>query len=360
MTNSIVTYALGALVGDTTVPAEVDVPLLGTKDGTSGSTADSEGPYLFPIIIFSHGMASSRSQYTQYCGELASRGYIVVALEHRDGSGPGSRIQCPNSKERPVFHFGATSLDPVPETLELKVLQLSMRQAEVEETILILRRINEGFGGEYADQNSRNEGTYLGAWKGSLNLDCIVVAGHSYGATLALQTLRGGPTDALPIKGAIILDPGKQSGPLNEDINVPVLIVHSQSWSAKHTIFHGKPHFEVVKSLAKKALQANNGCGAWFVTSKGTTHPSVTDAPLLEPMLLSWTTGSTIDAREGVLEYVNISRDFMRYLIDRKRRGALSEDITHPAFDEDSRDAKRKASMAGGIGKYWQIHVGPT
>ena len=27
-----------------------------------------------------------------FCGEMASRGYVVVAIEHRDGTGPSSRI----------------------------------------------------------------------------------------------------------------------------------------------------------------------------------------------------------------------------------------------------------------------------
>lgn len=41
----------------------------------------------FPVVIFSHGLAGSRLSYSQYCGELASHGVVVVALEHRDGSG---------------------------------------------------------------------------------------------------------------------------------------------------------------------------------------------------------------------------------------------------------------------------------
>ena len=368
ITNHLFSFALWSLVGSTTIPANVDVPLQGTFNVPIQTEAqepiDSYGRPKFPVIVFSHGAASSRTSYTQWCGELASRGFIVAAIEHRDGSGPGSVVLQNDGTSRNVFHISASQLDPQPETADIKVMQLAMRQAEVEETVNALRQINDGFGKELFQTNPRDEGMDLMEWKGRLNLDRIVVAGHSYGATLALQTLKDAPSERLPFVGGIILDPGKQSGPLNDDIKVPILVVHSASWSSKCSIFHGKPHFQVVKGLVKKVLYGGKNRkpqAAWFMTSKETSHASVTDAPLIEPTILTWATGSSIDAREGVLQYVKVSNEFMRYLEDGQRTGVLAEGVTHENYDEPVETKREKKTKKSDplVTRYWQIHVAP-
>ena len=95
-----------------------------------------------------------------------------------------------------------------------------------------------------------------------------------------MQALRGAPDAATrPFQGGIILDPGKSSGPMNADIDVPLLVVHSQSWSKKHSLFYWRPHFDAVRRIVRGVLEA--GRPAWFLTARGTAHTSVTDAPLI-------------------------------------------------------------------------------
>lgn len=37
----------------------------------------------FPVIVFSHGLASMRTIYCGICSDLASQGFVVAAVEHR-------------------------------------------------------------------------------------------------------------------------------------------------------------------------------------------------------------------------------------------------------------------------------------
>jgi platelet-activating factor acetylhydrolase len=42
----------------------------------------------WPLVIFSHGLAGSRTAYSQLCSEMAASGRVVLAIEHRDGTAP--------------------------------------------------------------------------------------------------------------------------------------------------------------------------------------------------------------------------------------------------------------------------------
>ena len=102
--------------------------------------------------------------------------------------------------------------------------------------------------------------------------------------------------------------------------------------------------------------------GGWFLTSLGTAHPSITDAPLLEPLLLSWATGSSMDARDGIMQYVLATRDFVRYQHTGERRGVLG--LSGRAIEDGGAasreyDPKHNEGMPKPWRKYWQIHVAP-
>ena len=136
-------------------------------------------------------------------------------------------------------------------TTELILEQRSFRQAEVEETFQVLQAINTGSGQAVYNNNSRNEGQTLSSWASRLDLKHLVMSGHSFGATLALQALSD---PLIPASAGLTFDPGKSSGPLNSAFNQSVVIPDSEAWSAEPSEFYGQQHFEVVKSIAQSSL----------------------------------------------------------------------------------------------------------
>ena len=228
ITNNIVTAGLWSLAGGITIPAAVDAPIgqpnaaLELQDHNALATGleTSDG---FPVVVFSHGFASSRTDYTHYLGEIASRGYVVAAVEHRDGSGPGSVVMKKGSSDRVVFPIRLSDLQDHPDlnASSFKQAQLNFREAEVKETLRVLRRIDDGQGDEVYKENRRKEGQDLTHWRNRFNMNEITMAGHSFGATLAVHTLPFhsyliltpsqlqvlNPASNLPFKGCIALDP---------------------------------------------------------------------------------------------------------------------------------------------------------
>lgn len=373
--DNLFTGVMGLLVGGRQIPAQVDVPLVAEDDvlkvsqstvGEHSSVDDLEPEKTaggLPIIIFTHGYASSRTQYSHYLGELASRGYVCAAIEHRDGSGPGTQIMDSSTTPFTVIdrlNFGLDAVkasaknDSTLETDEFKRIQLAYREAEILETTHIVHSLNNGLGEKVLAANSRKEGQHadLTSWTGRLNTTATILAGHSYGATGALQGLKPHTDMARVFAGGIALDPGKSSGRLNTDVDVPLLIIHSTSWSAKRSVFYGRPHFDTVRDIA---LEINKkGIGAWFMTSLGTSHPSVTDAPLLEPLLLKWTTGAGIDAHEGLRQYVHVSNDFGKFVTSGKKLNLLALPANSPEYSKDNK------GMPDEWKEYWQVHVSPV
>lgn len=383
----LLTFGLWLVAGDITIPAQIGAPLLppGAIIATTATTAVSDDGTL-PVMVFSHGMLSSRTDYTAYLGSLASRGIVVASLEHRDGSSPASHLAASTITPRQNwrYYFGLRDLDPASftdqgedqeqdlNTPALKRAQLAFRTAEINAAVSVLQDLNTN-PTDVHERNARASAVkffYPSLFKARLNTSHITLAGHSYGGTGALQAL----SSSSPFEGAIILDPGKSSGPLNANVSVPLVICHSSSWSRPGaSLFYGRPHFEVVRDIAegvnarcdkvvdtKATAACRNNARGWFVTSLGTSHPSITDAPLLEPLMLSWTTGSTMDAADGIAQYVDLTENLVRYQHTGTREGLLG--LSGSEEDEAvSReyDPSKNMGMPERWRKYWQLHVAP-
>ncbi|KAF1933661.1 PAF-acetylhydrolase family member [Didymella exigua CBS 183.55] len=372
----VFTFALWALGSSTVIPGIVDAPVLSGSEKVlveEGSGAGGFGKILeaaeqeqehtelrrdekigtLPCVVFTHGMAGMSQSYSHYLGSIASHGFLVAAVEHRDGSGPGTIVHYPNKTERRVWHMKLKDLvsDPPMTDLDLKEAQLAFREAEIAETIKLFAQLNDG-DVPVINLKPGSPREALSGFKDRLDISAVTVAGHSYGATGVLQALKSaGPKD-LSLNGGIALDPGKGSGPLNKDINVPLLVMQSGEWTDKQTTFYEQGwHFDVVKKIVE------NVKAGWMMTLTGTAHPSCTDAPLIVPWIMKLVTGTSLESRVALHEYIDASVHFLKFLKTGEKGGILASDVTSSAGPLGDADKRTKAK--GESGADWEVHVVP-
>jgi platelet-activating factor acetylhydrolase len=280
---ALFTFGLWALGSGTVIPGVVDAPIisgaekvLSDESGGVSGVGKALDPVeqehqelkrnkengLLPCVVFTHGMAGMSQSYSHYLGSIASHGYVVAAVEHRDGSGPGTIIHHLDGTEQKVWHLKLKDLEssPAMTDLDLKEAQLAFREAEISETIKLFARLNAGEA-PIVNLKPDSPRESLPGFKHRLNLAAVTVAGHSYGATGAMRALKSAGTEDMPINGGIALDPGKGSGPLNKDIDVPVLVMQSGEWTEKQVEFYGQgQHFDVVRRIIESVKEG------WFMT----------------------------------------------------------------------------------------------
>lgn len=137
--------------GETDTHAAVDAPV-------------SAAQHRWPVVIFSPGYGAPRAVYAGLLADLASRGYVVIALDHAYES---AIVQLADSRVVGPAPFRARGDTGVPH-MERQVV---VRAADVR---FVLDRLDRGEG--------------LGPLAGRLDLTRVAAIGHSFGGATAVLT----------------------------------------------------------------------------------------------------------------------------------------------------------------------------
>ena len=241
----------------------------------------------YPVVIFSHGLGGHRSAYSQYCGNLASYGFMVVAIEHRDNSAPVTFVR---GEEERVPFVRITQTNAY--TIDKRRDQLQHRAAEVQFAVDLVREMNE---------TGRVDGLPLDFKAGSLCTEKMVCAGHSFGAATLVHALLS--TDIAPAFGAaILLDPWMEPlvDYLQSRIPVPCLTILSDQFSKWVS------NYSHVKTMVKS--QGNALC---FVV-RDSLHLSQSDFHAAFPRLIKRWQGLQVSADTIMNLNVRASVEFLR------------------------------------------------
>ena len=208
------------------------------------------GDHPFPVAVFSHGAGQSPRFYTTLLEDLASHGFVVIAISHFGagrGSFPGRGFVEPSRNWSPPSHLHALDKDA-----ELYAFWEPMVETLSSDQRFVLDKL--------ARLNA-DDATF----KARLDLQKVALAGHSRGCKAVFRTCRKDDR----CKAALILD-DPPPPPERRGLSQPTLIMHPAEASESMSTFTGE-------------FMKNTTGAAYRVAIEGIEHMDFADLRYLAP-----------------------------------------------------------------------------
>jgi predicted dienelactone hydrolase len=198
----------------------------------------------WPVVVFSPGYGAPRAFYTSLATGLASRGYVVLALDHPYEAAVTELADGRIATTVEVFR------DDDPDRTAFMAERLKVRVADVKFVL---------------DQLGRSGG--LGPLTGRLDLEHVAATGHSFGGATAAVAAARDPR----IKAAANIDGTLYGDVAALRLRQPFLLLESDHTESGHS----------ERYLAgNRWLLATAGGGSYHYEIHRANHYSFTDAPL--------------------------------------------------------------------------------
>ena len=254
----------------------------------------SQSPY--PVLVLSHGITGMRQIHTALIENLASHGYVVVALDH------------PYDCNLTVFQDGTiadyrSDITGYPDSVNIRRNQLDTRVADV---------------GFVLDKLTKLSTTSV--FNGVMDLNKVGVLGHSYGGATAIQV----SYEDVRVKSCLVLDSWMNPLPnniLKTGIRQPFLSLGRPRWDDSH--YPSSP------VLVKSFMGTLSEHGYHF-TLKNSRHLDFCDAPLFTPLSNWFIETGSIPAKKAVSITNKVSLLFFNHYLKEKRSGLPGLLATEP------------------------------
>ena len=236
------------------IPAFLPSHLDMISTNTRNDVACSNKLEKYPVLIFSHGITGSRHLHQILFEHLASKGYIVFALDH---SFDANLTIFPDGK---IADY-RSEITGHPDSVLIREKQINTRAFDVGFIIDQIREIETGM----IDSKL----------SGRLDLDRVALGGHSYGGATAILASHNYDI----VKACVVLDGWISPIPdkvISEGINVPFLFMGRPSW-------HDSDYPGNYERLADLITHSSNE--KYDLRINQTLHLDYTDIPLMSPLV---------------------------------------------------------------------------
>ncbi|XP_040280165.1 platelet-activating factor acetylhydrolase 2, cytoplasmic [Bufo bufo] len=251
-----------------------------------------------PLVIFSHGLRAFRALYSSLCMELASNGFLVASVEHRDGSACATYhfSEEDGSTNPQEIWIPYKNLQPGMKEFYLRNYQVHQRATECVRTVRLLQDVDAG------QRVSNILDFSLDTLKDRIDFNRVAVMGHSFGGATALLSL---VKDNI-FRCAVVLDPWMF--PLEDtcyrNIQKPILLINTES-------------FQTRESIEKIKRMNSEGADLQYMTVNGCKHLSQSDIVFLTGYLAKILgPQGTMDPYHCLKIHVASSLDFLRKHLD--------------------------------------------
>ena len=145
-------------------------------------------------MVFSHGLGGTRNAYSHLTGSLASHGLVVIAPEHRDGSGPISYIHSFDKLSTKEVNYRSLPYKPSPEIFEARNKQFEIRLWELGLTYEALLKLDSNPAQLHnIVAPASPESDPMGMFTSALDVHKpgkVSWSGHSFGAASVVQFIK--------------------------------------------------------------------------------------------------------------------------------------------------------------------------
>lgn len=229
----------------------------------------------YPMILLNHGLGMNGYNHTSLAENLASEGYIVVAIDFT------------YSTSATIFPDGKTTYYDAPaNTTELKNDLMKVWTEDIEFVINQFEKINSG--------------DITSIFKGKIDFENLGICGHSFGGGASFLVSNSDPR----IKAGVNMDGSLyrfENMTISDISTKPFLtMLNEQQWSIRSTVLNPNPTDEELENLNTTREQYEEGLKKWGLENdlvkqtvknggyeiyiKNTEHYNFTDFQMLSPL----------------------------------------------------------------------------